>query len=192
MPTRQAIRRRDRWADWTVFALVAVALLLGLGLREAVLSRTVPFDFPEAGISGRCPAKWVRETGDDPLLRARDPFGGECGTVLELRSRPLAAGVDPAVVLDVLALERAGQEAAYRTLGTDPVQLGERTLTRRRFTYVHVDCGPFVNRRPAIVQGMDLALREGDRIIVATLLADEERFDADYRFLHAFIQSLEL
>ena len=30
MTTAQAIRRRDRWANWAVIALVAVALILGL------------------------------------------------------------------------------------------------------------------------------------------------------------------
>jgi hypothetical protein len=198
MRTTQAIRRRDRWAEWAVVALVAVALVLGLALREAVRSRTVPFAFPEAPVSGRCPANWVRETGDDPLLRARDPLGGEFRTTIELRSRPLAAGAEPAIVLDALALERAGQVAAYRMLGTDQVLLGgqnatRRTLaTRRTFTCVHVDSDPYVDRLPVVVRGVDLALREGDRVVVVTLLADADRFDANYRYLRRFIQALEL
>lgn len=204
MVTGQAIRRRARWADWAVVALVAVALALGLVLREAVLSRTVPFAFPGAQVAGRCPANWVRETGDDPLLRASDPLGGEFGAVLELRSRPLAADASPAIVLDALALERAGQVAAYRTISTDQVLLSgqspasrqsatRRSLaTRRTFTYVQVCCNPYVTRLPVVVRGMDLALRDGDRVIVVTLLADADQFDARYRYLHAFVQSLEL
>ena len=192
MSATRAIRRRDRWADWLVLVLVAVALLLGLALREATLSRTVPFTFADAGISGRCPAHWVRQTGEDPLLRARDPLGGGCGSVLELRSRPLMADAQPAIVLDALALERAGREAAYRTLGTDQVLISGRSATRRGFTYVHVDCNPYVDRLPVVVRGIDLALRDGDRIVVVTLLADAERFDADFRYLRDLIESLEL
>ena len=43
MTTAQTIQRRDRWADWTVIAVVAIALIVGLILRELVLSRTAPF-----------------------------------------------------------------------------------------------------------------------------------------------------
>jgi len=192
MSATRAIRRRERWAGGLVLALVAVALLLGLALREAVLSRTVPFSFADAGISGRCPAHWVRQAGEDPLLRARDPLGGGCGSVLELRSRALMADAQPAIVLDALALERAGSEAAYRTLGTDQVLVSGWSATRRGFTYVHAACSPYVDQLPVVVRGMDLALRDGDRIVIVTLLASAERFDADYRYLRDFIESLEL
>lgn len=197
MATAQAIRRRERWGDWAVVALVALALVLGWVLREVTLSRAVPFTVVEASISGRCPADWVRETGDDPLLRVRDPLGGEFDTVLELRSRPLAAEAEPAIVLDALALERASQVVAYRPLGTDQVLVGgetatRRTLaTRRTFSYVHVDQNPYLNRLPVVVQGMDLALRDDDRLIVVTFLADGDHFDAHHRYLRAFVESLE-
>lgn len=197
MATAQAIRRQERWGDWAVVALVALALVLGWVLREVTLSRTVPFTVVEASISGRCPADWVRETGDDPLLRVRDPLGEEFDTVLELRSRPLAAETEPAIVLDALALERASQVTAYRTLGTDQVLVGgetatRRTLaTRRTFSYVHVDPNPYLNRLPVVVQGMDLALRDDGRLIVVTFLADVDHFDAHHRYLRAFVESLE-
>jgi hypothetical protein len=191
MGTAQAIRRRDRWAEWTVVALVTVALVLGWVLREVTLFRTVPFTLAEAGVSCRCPAGWVREINDDPLLRARDPRGGEFDTMLELRSRPLAAEAEPTVVLEALALERAGQVIAYRTLSTDQVLVGGETAARRTFTYVHVDSSPYVDRLPVVVRGMDLALRDGGRVVVATFLAGEGDFDAHYRYFHTFVESLE-
>ena len=186
------VARRDRWADWAVLALVAVALVLGWALREAILFRTAPFTIAEAGISGRCPATWVREVGEDPLLRVRNPLSGEFGTVLELRSRPLAAEAEPAMVLDALALERASQVTAYQTLSTDQLLVGEGTATGRTFTYVHVDHSPYVDRLPVVVRGMELALRDGGRVVVVTFLAGAERFDAHYRYFRAFVDSLEL
>jgi len=190
--TTQTLTRRDRWADWAVVVLVAVALILGLALREVTLFRTVPFTFAEDSISGRCPANWVRETGDDPLLRVRDPLGGEFGAVLELRSRPLAVEAEPTMVLDALALERAGQVVAYQTLSTDRVLVGGEAVARRTFTYVHVDSNPYVVRLPVVVRGMDLARRDGGRIVVVTVLAGVDDFDAYYRYFYAFVESLRL
>ncbi|MDY6875033.1 MAG: hypothetical protein SWK90_02350 [Chloroflexota bacterium] len=191
MTASQDIRRRDRWADLTVFALVAAALILGWALREAILFRTVSFTIAEAGISGRCPATWVRETGDDPLLRVRDPLDEEFNTVLELRSRPLAPEAEPAMVLDALALERAGQVTAYQPLDTDQVLVGGKTATRRTFTYVYVDRNPYVNRLPVVVRGTDLALCDGGRIIIVTLLAGGDNFEPHHRHFHTLVESLE-
>lgn len=189
--TIQTVRRRDRWADWAVIVLVAVALILGWALREAVLSRTAPFTVTEAGVSGHYPANWLRETGDDPLLYVHDARGGEFGAVLELRSRPLADEAEPVMVLDALALERAGQETAYRTLSTDQVVAGGETATSRTFTYVYVDRNPYVERLPVVVRGTDLALRDDGRIIVVTFLAGADDFEAYYHYFRAFVKDLE-
>jgi hypothetical protein len=190
MTTKQAIQRRDRWADWAVVVVVAIALILGLVLREVTLSQTDSFS--EGGVSGRYPANWVRETGEDPLLRARDPRGGELDTMLEVRSRPLAAEADPILVLDALAYERSAQVVAYETLSTDQVLIGGKAVTRRSFTYVHQDRNPYVDRLPVVVQGEDLALRDEDgRVIVVTLLASADDFTANYRYFRALVESLQ-
>ena len=191
MTTTQATRRRDRWADWAVVALVAVALILGQVTREVTLSRTSPFTVANAGIRVQYPAAWMRESGDDPLLRVRDARGGKFDTTLELRSRPLAAEAEPVMALDALALERAGQVVAYQALSTDQVLVGGEITTRRTFAYVHADRNPYVDRLPVVVQGTDLALRDGDRTIIVTFLADADNFDAHYRYFRAFLESME-
>jgi len=191
MTTLQATRRRDRWADWAVIALVAVALILGWMLREATLFRTMPFRLDEAAISGRCPANWVRETGDDPLLQARDPLGGEFDPVLALRSRPLAAEVEAVMALDALALERAQRTAAYQSLDTVQVLVDGKVATKRTFAYVHTDTNPYVDRLPVVVRGSDLALRDGGRVIIVTLLSGADDFEAYQRHFQTFARSLE-
>lgn len=183
--------RRDRWADWAVLGLVAVALLGGLWLRNAVLYRTVDFALEEAGIKGRSPAGWVRQTGNDPLLRLRDPLSGSVGTVLELRSRPLAAEAEPVLVLDALMLQRASEVDAYKTLTTDYVLVQGNTALQRTFAYAQVDQNPYVDRLPEIVRGVDVALSDGGRVIVVTYLAGAGAFDANYRYFRTFIDGLE-
>jgi hypothetical protein len=88
-------------------------------------------------------------------------------------------------------LERAGQVVAYQTLSTDQVSVRGGTATRRTFTCVHVDRSPYVDRLPVVVQGTDLALRDGGRIVVVTFLARVEDFESRYRHFHAFVGSLE-
>jgi hypothetical protein len=94
------------------------------------------------------------------------------------------------MILDALALERAGQVAAYKALKTEQVVVGGETVTRRTFTYVHVDSNPYVDRLPVVVRGVDLALRDGDRVIVVTFLAGVDDFDGHYRYFRAFLESL--
>ena len=183
--------RRDRWADWAVAALVVVALVLGLWLRNSVLYRTVDFAVSEAGIAGCVPAGWVQQTGTDPLLRARDPLGGRAGAVLELRSRPLAAQTEPNLVLDALSLERAATVDAYKTLVTERVLVRGETAVQRTFTYVLVDQSPYVDHLPEVLRGVDVALRDEGRVIVVTFLAENDAFDAEYRYFRTFIDGLE-
>lgn len=184
------IQRRARWADLAVVVLVAAALIGGWLLREAVLSRTTPFTAGD--LSGRYPAGWTKETGDDPLLRVRDPRGGETGALLELRTRALAAEANPLLVLDALTLERAGRETAYQTLSTDQVTVGGKAATSRTFTYVAVNRNPYLERLPVVMKGVDLILKDDGRAVIVTFVDSAEDFDAGYRYFLAFVESLEL
>lgn len=182
---------RHLWADWAVLALVAVALALGLWLRHGVLYRTVDFALDAEGVLGRVPAGWVRQTGADPLLRVRDPLSGRASTTLELRSRPLAGEAEPTLVLDALALERAAEVGAYRTLATEHVWVQGKVAVQRTFSYVLIDHNPYVDHLPEVVRGIDVALRDEGRVIVVTFLAETGAFDADYRYFRTFIDGLE-
>lgn len=191
MTTITTSQRRDRWADWAVLALVAVALALGLWLRNAVLYRTVDFAIDDAGILGCVPAGWVQQTGTDPLLRARDPLSGRASPVLELRSRPLAAETEPNLILDALALERATAVDAYQSLATERVLVNGEVAVQRTFSYVLIDHSPYVDHLPEVVRGVDVALRDEGRVIVVTFLAANDTFDAEYRYFRTFIDGLE-
>jgi hypothetical protein len=189
MATLQVVQRRARWADLAVVVLVIAALVAGWILREAVLSRATPFTV--ADISGRYPAGWARETGEDPLLRVRDPRGGESGAALELRTRALAAEASPALALDALTLERAAQTTAYQTLSTDRVTVGGEAATSRAFTYVSANRNPYLQRLPVVMKGVDLALEGAGRVVIVTFVDSVDDFDASYRYFLALLESLE-
>lgn len=189
MTMARVTQRRARWADLTVVVLVVVALIAGWLLREAVLSRATPFTV--GNVSGRYPAGWTKETGDDLLLRVRDPRGGESGAMFELRTRALAAEANPAMVLNALTLERAAQTTAYQTLRTEQVMVGGRAATSRTFTYVSVNRNPYQERLPVVMKGMDLILEGDDRAIIATFVDRADDYDTSYRYFLAFVESLE-
>jgi hypothetical protein len=191
MTRLHAIRRRDPWTEVAVVAMVVVALGAGWLLRQVVLFRATPFTIPAADISGRYPAGWVHEFGDDPLLRVRDPMGGQYDPTIVLCSRPLASDADPAIVLDTLALERANRVTAYRALDSGQVVVDGRAATYRDFAYVHVDPNPYLDRLPVVVRGIDLALRDEGRVIVVTFMAGEDDFDRAHAHFRALVESLE-
>jgi hypothetical protein len=189
MSVGESIRRRDRWAELAVVVLVLVALLLGIALRQRVMFGTVPFE--AGGVSGDCPARWLRQTGDDPILRVEDPLGGPFDTVIELRVVALAEEAEAALALDSLALDRARGSSSYQNLGTETVLVGEELAVQRRFVYVYDDPNPYLQNLPVVVQGVDLALRDGGRVILATLLAAADEFDDEQARFVDFVRSLE-
>nr|HID15117.1 hypothetical protein [Anaerolineae bacterium] len=191
MTVTQTLTRRARWADWAVVVLVAVALILGWALRETILFRTAPFTIAETDISGRYPADWLREIGEDPLLALRNPFTSPFNARLELRVRPLAPDVDPLQALDDLSFDRASQMTAYSVLNTDRVLVGDEAVPLRTYTYVYVDNNPFADHVPVVIKGMDVALPDEGRVVIVTLLADVDGFDAHQRYFRAFVESLE-
>lgn len=191
MTTPSVSPRRDRWADWAVVGVVALALLLGWWLRDVALYRTVDFALDDAGIAGCSPSGWVWQTGVDPLWRARDPLSGNAATTLELRQRPLAPEAGSALALDTLALERAVNVDLYKTLSTDHVLVQGQTALQRAFTYVEVDHSPYVDKFPEVVRGVDVALLDGARVIIVTYLDDADTFDENYRYFRTFIDGLE-
>lgn len=183
--------RHARWADLAVMAVVVVALLAGVWVRRATLHRTAGFAFDNLGISGRAPADWARQFGDDPLLRLRDLRSGTFATTLEMRRRPLAAEADVAMALDALALERATNATAYTSLRTEQVSVHDTVATQRGFTYVAVNHNPYVDQLPVVVRGLDVALRVADQVYVITYMANADAFDASYPYFRAFIEDLE-
>ena len=183
--------RHARWADGAVIAVVVIALLLGVWVRNATLHRTEEFAFDNLGVSGRSPAGWARQFGDDPLVRLRDLRSGTFPTTLELRRRPLAAEADVSLALDALVLEHAADATAYTSLGTEQVLVHNTTATQRGFTYVAVNHNPYVDQLPVVVRGLDVALRVADQVYVITYIANADEFDASYPYFRAFIEDLE-
>ena len=194
---------RDRFADGLVWGLVLLGLALGWGVRTAVLNRTDTFRDLDTGIRADYPAGW-RQVGLTSssaswpggnaglLLRVHEPWGGSFPTTLELRLRPLAAQEDPRLVLESLTLSRGRTAVAYQSLQTDNVQLDGQVASRRTFTFVHAASNPYLEQLPVVVLGSDVVLPLGDgRALVATLMAQAQRFEDEQWRLHNLLDTLQ-
>ncbi len=184
--------RRDVLSDLAVVGVVALALVLGLLLRNATLYRTENFAFDNLGITGTVPAGWVKTFGDDPLISVRNPAAGAFSPVLELRRRPLAEEANVKMVMDALSLERAVTvDAAYKSMDVMTVTVQGAPATQRRFTYVEVNHNPYVDRLPVVVEGIDVALRRDEQVVVLTFMTDSDTFDLYYPYFRAFAEGLK-
>ena len=110
----------------------------------------------------------------------------------EKRARVVPAGGQTSIrnVLDGLTLQRSSDLAAFRVLSVEDVSIGATTLTRLNFAFVDADPNPFIQRLPVVVKGMDILIRDGDRIIVVTFMAEESTFDQNQIDFDRFLQSL--
>ena len=93
-------------------------------------------------------------------------------------------------VLDGLSLQRSSDLPAYRVLSIENTSVGGTQFTRLNFAFVDSDANPFVQRIPVVVRGMDILIRDGDRVIVATYMAEEAVFDENLPSFQRFLNSL--
>jgi len=64
------------------------------------------------------------------------------------------------------------------------------TFTRMNFSFVDADPNPFIQRLPTVVLGTDIFIRDGDRVVVVTYMADEDTFDEGYDSFERFLNTL--
>jgi len=93
-------------------------------------------------------------------------------------------------VLDGLTIQRSTDLAAYRVLSVQDITVGEMTFTRMNFSFVDADPNPFIQRLPTVVLGTDIFIRDGDRVVVVTYMADEDTFDEGYDSFERFLNTL--
>ena len=193
--TRERARRRDRWVNWIVLAVVVLGLGGGWAVKAAAEGRSTSFEVE--GICGRYPAGWLRFLNVDPptLFRATELFGPQNATNLTLQRRPMPEHENPLhIVQENLALERARNWTAYRTLEAETAaSLGGRPGMRISFAYVQTNPDPAMEVVPVVVLGEDwiFASQDGQWVFVATLTAAENEFPQAQKVLRSFVRSLQ-
>jgi len=189
--------RHDRWADWVVVTVLAVALLLGWGIRSLAEGRRDTFTNADAGLSVRYPRNWLVKPGQDWAFQVVNPNSGTFKTTYEVRVWPIEASeaVTPtlAVVLNNASLSRARQVTAYRLFDLESGrEVGGRPTMEATYVYVHESSDLFTQRIPVVVRGLDVAVAGGQRVYVFSLLAAADALDEAEQAFRRFVASAEV
>jgi hypothetical protein len=194
---RSTQTRRDRWADWAVVGVVAVALLLGWGVKSLAEGQRKAFSDSETGLSVRYPTNWLLAADERSVFQAIDPGSGEYKTRYQVRVQPIDATGSATsslnMVLNNASLLRAQELIAYRMLDLGAGrEIGGHPSMEASYVGVHESSDLFSERMPVVVRGMDVAIARGDRAYIFSLLAAEEAFDDAQKAFRRFVESAEV
>jgi hypothetical protein len=185
------LTRSDRLSAILVIVMAALAITSGLILRQRATARTWTYVSQEAGIEATYPAGWLVDEEDASYVaRLRDPAARPFKTQYRIAIVPAGGQTSIRNVLDGLTFQRSTDLAAYRVLNVAPVEINGAEYTQMNFAFVEADPNPFVQRLPVVVLGRDIVIRDGDRVIVVTYMAEENRFDDDLDGFDRFFSSL--
>ena len=182
--------RNDRFSSLLV--VIVVLLFLGLGLvnRQRIDTQLWHYNSRISGIEATYPAGWLVDETGDYVVRMRDPRARPFKTQYQIKVVPAGGQTSIRNVLDGLTLQRSSDLAAFRVLSVEDISIGATTLTRLNFAFVDADPNPFIQRLPVVVKGMDILIRDGERVIVVTFMSDENTFDQNQPDFDRFLQSL--
>lgn len=182
--------RNDRFSSLLVIIVTLILLGLGLVNSQRITNNLWAYNSRVAGIEATYPAGWLIDESGEYVVRMRNPRARPFKTQYQIRIVPAGGQTSIRNVLDGLTLQRSSDLAAFRVLSVEDVSVGATTLTRLTFAFVDADPNPFIQRLPVVVKGMDILIRDGERVIVVTFMAEEDTFDQDQPDFDRFLQSL--
>jgi hypothetical protein len=190
------VTRRDRWADWAVVGLLAVALLLGWGVMALAQGQQQTYADSASGLTLGYPQGWLLGTDETLLFQALDPDSGTYRTRYQVRAVPIEASglLTPTLgaALNDASLRRAQEGTAYRLFDVEG-GAAVNGLPTMEASYVFVSEGTdfFTQRMPVVVKGLDIAVPHGDKAYIFSLLADANHYDAAERQFRRFVAGAE-
>jgi hypothetical protein len=188
--------RRDRWADWAVIGVLVVALLLGWGVKAVAEGQRTTYTDDETGLTVRYPKGWLLKSDDKLAFQAIDPGSGDFKTTYQVRVYPIDATANVtstlSMVLNNASLARAQKTTAYRLFDiVEGDEIGDQPTMEATYAFVVEGSDLFVQRMPVVVQGLDVAVAQGDMAYVFSLLAADSAFEDAEKTFRRFIETAE-
>lgn len=183
---------RQRWSHYFALLFGALAVFIGVNLRDSALYATKVYTNSQAGIRAEYPDNWLIDEGGNYVFRVRDVAQVGFKTTIQVAARPISSATTERNLVDALTLSRSQTLASYAAFGTRPYLLpNEVQATAVTYTYVASESNPFLESIPVVVEGLDiLAISRGQAIII-TFLSDSRTYTANYSRFAQFLVSLE-
>lgn len=186
--------QRQRWSHYFILIYAALAIFIGLQLRDAALFSARPYVNTQVGIRAYYPQNWMIDTQGDYVFRVRDMSQTGYKTTIQVDVLPITSNTTARNLFDSLILNRSQVLSSFRTLARgEPYPLpDEREGTA--MTYVFVDdigSGAFLESLPVVVRGLDILTFESDQAIVITFLSDADTYEDNLPIFERFINDFE-
>lgn len=188
------LTQRQRWSHYFVLIYAAIAVFIGLQLRDAALFSSVPYVNTQVGIRAYYPQNWLIDTQGDYIFRVRDMSQTGYKTTIQVDVIPITPSTTARNLFDSLILNRSQVLSMFRTISRgEPYLLpDEREATSMTYVFVEdVGSGAFLESVPVVVEGLDILSFEGDQAIVITFLSEAGSFDANLPVFERFLNDFE-
>jgi hypothetical protein len=188
--TTEKISYGDRFSEFVVIAMAAIALLAGWFYKSSVENRSVAFE--TTGISAQTPQGWLMGSPQgNEILHVSDPTSSDFGTTYILQNIPIEADSVVGQAVSLLTLQRGQALTAYRLLEQRQVTVSGKPAYE--LSYVFVESNPNLTQDefPNVVRGLDYIFLAGDHAVVATYWVDKQTFEDDLGRFQLFLQSLK-
>lgn len=182
--------------DLGVAIVLVIALLLGLLLRQVVVSRTKVFQDAQSPFRMEYPAGWVTaESLQEVLLKVEDPTANSVyKTTLTVEARDLDPSSPPTLqTLVDRRVQTSSELPGYHFISNDPATVGGAQGQQLRYAYITepIDA-PRRLSLPVVVIARDYIVTTKDRTYYITLTAPENEFDKASARLDSLIQTVKV
>ncbi|MDZ4769100.1 MAG: hypothetical protein SGJ24_08235 [Chloroflexota bacterium] len=189
--SQSGITQRQRWGHYFAVFYAAIALLIGINLRDSSVNAVVAYSNTTAGIRALYPRGWLIDTDGDYVFRVRDLSAGGYKTTIQVAIEPVAPTASSRNIVDALTLARSQRVAAYTPLSRSPISLSdEREALALEYAYVEPGDNVFLSAIPNVVSGLDIIVLQRGQAIIISFLSDSDTYDSNYPVFQRFLDAL--
>jgi hypothetical protein len=142
--------------------------------------------FNSGGVSGSFPNNYGKVTDAKAAVHVADKVG--TGAEFVVVTRELKDGQDLRAVTSLMGAERGSGNLVYKVLDSQPAIVNGKQAQRVQFAYV--DSGGFTGATSRVIQGTDYVFMQGNKAVIATMLASPETVGEVEPMFMNFVNSL--